>query len=224
MFNTMDLSLGLNQMICLLILVIFQGIQLKISTLSGKINAERNKFEERLGYPMSIIIRTENSNDYLQVHNVNFMAFGGREDEANLVERIRTTQNFVPQLSIVAEEHGEVVGHLLMSKAEIIEGEKRHEVIVLAPIAVRPDYQKQGVGKQLIHEGLKRCKELGYYIVLLIGHPSYYPKFGFKPARQYGLELNQFEVPNEVFMVCELRKDELKNIKGELKYPSAFFG
>lgn len=172
---------------------------------------------------MSITIRTENISDYLQVHNVNFIAFGNREDEARLVERIRATRNFVPQLSIVAEEHGKVVGHLLMSKAEIIEGEKRHEVIVLAPIAVRPDYQRQGIGKQLIHEGITRCKELGYYIVFLIGHPSYYPKFGFKSARQYGLELNQFEVSDEVFMVCELKEDELLNIKGELKYPSVFF-
>ncbi|AJS61502.1 GCN5 family acetyltransferase [Paenibacillus sp. IHBB 10380] len=171
-----------------------------------------------------MIIRTENESDFFQVHNVNFIAFGEREDEARLVERIRATQNFVPQLSIIAEDNGEIIGHLLLSKAKIIEDEKRHEVIVLAPIAVRSDYQKQGIGKQLIHEGLNRCKELGYYLVLLIGHPSYYPKFGFRPARQFGLELKQFEVPDEVFMVCELKENELKNIKGELEYPRAFFG
>lgn len=173
---------------------------------------------------MSIIIRTEINSDYTQVHNVNFVAFGNREDEAKLVERIRETENFISQLSIVAEEHGEIVGHLLMSKAEIINGEKRHEVIVLAPIAVKPNNQKQGIGKQLIYEGLNRCKQLGHFIVLLIGHPSYYPKFGFKPAREYGLELIQFEVPDEVFMVCELNEGILNTIKGELKYPSAFFG
>jgi putative acetyltransferase len=173
---------------------------------------------------MSIIIRTENKYDYIQVHNVNFVAFGNREDEAKLVERIRATQNFISQLSIVAEMHEEIVGHLLMSKAEIVEEENRHEVIVLAPIAVKPEYQKQGIGKQLIYEGVNRCKQMGYFIVLLIGHPSYYNKFGFKPARQYGLELIQFKVPDEVFMVCELKEDELMKVKGELKYPSAFFG
>ncbi|CAH1203636.1 N-acetyltransferase Eis [Paenibacillus plantiphilus] len=173
---------------------------------------------------MSIIIRTETTNDYAEVYNVNFVAFGNREDEAKLVERIRATEQFIPRLSIVAEERGEIVGHLLLSKAEIIEGEKSHEVIVLAPIAVRPDCQQQGVGKQLIHEGINRCKQLGYSIVLLIGHPAYYTKFGFKPARQYGLELIQFEVPDDVFMVCELEEDKLMTIKGELRYPGVFFG
>ncbi|QWU18114.1 N-acetyltransferase [Paenibacillus sophorae] len=170
-----------------------------------------------------MIIRTETPNDYVQVHNVNYVAFGNREDEARLVERIRESRYFVPQLSIVAEKSEEIVGHLLMSKAVIVEGNNQHEVIVLAPIAVKPDHQKQGIGKQLIFEGLKRCKEYKYYVVLLIGHPSYYPKFGFKPARQYGLDLKKFQVPDEVFMVCELKEDELSNIKGELKYPEAFF-
>ncbi|MFC5472283.1 GNAT family N-acetyltransferase [Cohnella suwonensis] len=121
---------------------------------------------------MSIIIRSEIESDHTQVHDVNWVAFGNREDEATLVERIRNTPNFVPQLSIVAELDGEIVGHLLLSKAEVVDDNNLHEVIVLAPIAVKPDYQKQGIGKQLIYEGLNRCKELGFYIVLLIGHPS----------------------------------------------------
>ncbi|OAB38832.1 GCN5 family acetyltransferase [Paenibacillus macquariensis subsp. defensor] len=171
-----------------------------------------------------MIIRTELESDYPQVHHVNFVAFGDREDEAILVERIRTTPYFVPQLSIVAEKDGEIVGHILLSKAEIVDLESHHEVIVIAPIAVRPDYQKQGIGKLLIAEGLKRCKELGFNLVFLIGHPSYYPKFGFKPARQFGLELTQFEVPDEVFMVYELKENQLNQIKGELRYPSAFLG
>ncbi|WP_084146783.1 GNAT family N-acetyltransferase [Paenibacillus wynnii] len=172
---------------------------------------------------MSINIRTETKEDYIQVYDVNFMAFGDREDEARLVERIRESQYFVPQLSIVAENDNEIVGHLLMSKAKVVEGNSKHEVVVLAPIAVKPDFQKQGIGKQLIFEGLKRCKESNYNLILLIGHPTYYPKFGFKPARTYGLELKQFQVPDEVFMVCELKKNELCSIKGELIYPEAFF-
>ncbi|MBD2843558.1 N-acetyltransferase [Paenibacillus sp. IB182496] len=172
---------------------------------------------------MAIIIRTENENDFSQVYDVNVIAFGDREDEAKLVERIRDTENFIPQLSIIAEDKGTIVGHVLLSKAEVVEGDKQHEVIVLAPIAVRPNYQKQGIGKQLINEGIKRCSELGFYVVLLIGHPEYYPKFGFKPARKFNLELTQFKVPNEVFMVNELKEHELMKIKGELRYPKAFF-
>ncbi|MNC54757.1 Acetyltransferase (GNAT) family protein [compost metagenome] len=101
------------------------------------------------------------------------------------------------------------------------EDEKRHNVIVLAPIAVKPNYQKQGIGAGLIKEGISRCRALGYSIILLIGHPTYYPRLGFQPAREHGLELKQFEVPDDVFMVYEV--DKHHGIKGELKYPKAFF-
>ena len=75
----------------------------------------------------------------------------------------------------------------------------------------------------MITEGLLRCKELGFGLVLLIGHSSYYPKFGFKPARPIGLELKQFEVPDDVFMVYEVLENTRRRIEGELQYPKAFF-
>jgi putative acetyltransferase len=173
---------------------------------------------------MTIHIRTEQQHDYEQVYQVNYTAFGNREDEARLVERIRASESFIPQLSLVADQNDEIIGHVLFSKAEVVNGDERHEVIVLAPIAVKPEFQKQGIGKQLIEEGLNRCLSLGYNIVLLIGHPSYYPQFGFKPARPFGLELKQFEVPDDVFMVCELKDGALLRIQGELRYPVAFSG
>lgn len=166
-------------------------------------------------------IRTELSRDYDEVFDLNVLAFNNREDESRLIERIRESDGFISDLSLVAEENGKIVGHALFSKAEIVDYENRHEVIVLAPIAVLPDQQKQGIGGRLVHEGLKRSKELGYHYVFLIGHPSYYPKFGFKPARKYGFELTQFNVSDDVFMVYELT--EGYKIKGELKYPSSFF-
>lgn len=112
--------------------------------------------------------------------------------------------------------------YILLSGATVVEEVKKHDVIVLAPIAVKPEFQKKGIGSKLINEGLRRCQELGYGIVLLIGHPEYYPKFGFKPARQFDLELKQFNVPDEMFMVCEVLEGELVKVKGELKYPEAF--
>ncbi|MBW8349313.1 N-acetyltransferase [Bacillus sp. IITD106] len=168
-------------------------------------------------------IRTETFADYKAVYDLNYEAFAMREDESKLVERIRDSEGFIPELSIVAEENSEIVGHILLSKASVIHGDKSTKVIVLAPIAVKPKYQKKGIGSMLINEGLKRVKELDYGLVLLIGHPSYYPKFGFKPARQFGLELRQFDVPDEVFMVCELKAGELDHVQGELQYPPAFF-
>ncbi|MBS4175990.1 GNAT family N-acetyltransferase [Lederbergia citrea] len=170
-----------------------------------------------------MIIRTELPTDHRAVCELTYQAFGKRKDESELIDRIRKSSGFIPELSIVAEEDEEIVGHILLSKAKVIGDTGDHEVIVLAPVAVHPSYQKKGVGSKLIEEGLNRVKALNYGLVLLIGHPSYYLRFGFKPARQYGLELHQFNVPDEVFMVCELNEGELNRIHGELRYPSAFF-
>jgi len=169
-----------------------------------------------------MIIRTEEIKDYPDVYALNYEAFGGRADESRLIERIRKSEFFLPELSIVAEAGGRLVGHILLSKANIVDEKKNHEVIVLAPIAVKPELQRTGIGGELIREGLRRCRDLGFSLVFLIGHPEYYPKFGFKPARHYQLELRQFEVPDEVFMVRELIEGALKNMKGELQYPDAF--
>lgn len=170
-----------------------------------------------------MIIRTENVRDHEEVYKLNYLAFGNREDESKLIERIRISEEFISELSLVAEIENEIVGHILLSKATVEDQEEQYTVIVLAPIAVKPDYQKQGIGRKLIEEGIKRCKALGYFIVLLIGHPTYYPRLGFEPARKYGLEFKQFEVPDEVFMVYEVEEGKLKEMKGELKYPKSFF-
>ncbi|MNM99604.1 hypothetical protein D3C81_1121690 [compost metagenome] len=168
-----------------------------------------------------MIIRTETEKDFEEVYQLNYLAFDNREDESKLIDRIRSSEEFIPELSIVAEQDDEIVGHILLSKASVEDHDTYHPVIVLAPIAVKPNYQKQGIGAKLINEGISRCRALGYNIILLIGHPTYYPRLGFQPARKLGLELKQFEVPDDVFMVYEI--DKLHEIKGELKYPKSFF-
>lgn len=140
-----------------------------------------------------------------------------------MIGRIRASEDFVPELSIVAELDGAVAGHILLSRATLVEGENSQRVIVLAPIAVDPQVQSQGIGAALIREAQQRSRELGYGLILLIGHPSYYPRFGFTPARACGLKLTQFAVPDEVFQVCELQDGALDTVKGELIYPAAFF-
>ena len=168
-------------------------------------------------------IRTETKNDYKDVFNLNYTAFGNRDDESKLVESIRFSDGFIPELSIVADNQGEIVGHLLISKAKIRSENGDKDVVVLAPVAVLPEFQKKGIGSKLIKEGLKRAEKMGYGLVFLIGHPAYYPKFGFQAARNHGLELTQYQVPDDVFMVCELKEGELESTKGELMYPPAFF-
>lgn len=170
-----------------------------------------------------LIIRTEEKNDHKAVYDLNYKAFNNREDEPKIVEKSRLTNGFIPELSIVAAADGEIIGHLLLSPAKVIDEKKEHEVIALGPVAVQPERQKQGIGKALIEEGLERCRKLGYGLVLLIGHTSYYPKFGFQPARPFGLELKQYDVPDDVFMVCEIQKGALQKIKGEFQFPDIFF-
>ncbi|KAA0549101.1 N-acetyltransferase [Bacillus sp. BGMRC 2118] len=168
-------------------------------------------------------IRTEQIDDHKSVFELNYKAFGNRDDESNLIERIRKSFNFIPELSIVAELDGKIVGHLLISKALLKNEVEEIEVLVLAPIAVNPEMQKSGIGSALIKEGLKRSRELHYGLVFLIGHPSYYPRFGFKPGRRHQFELKQFNMPDDVFMVKELREGEELKVGGELLYPEAFF-
>ncbi|WP_254639538.1 GNAT family N-acetyltransferase [Cohnella sp. GbtcB17] len=175
-------------------------------------------------------IRTETNGDIEAVRQVHLAAFGGREDESRLADRIRESAGFVPELSLVAEADGGVVGHMLISKAELVDGQDATDTLVLAPIGVLPDAQGRGVGGALIREGIRRAEQLGYKLIFLIGHPSYYPKFGFKPAVDSGLVLMQFDVPDDVFMVRELAEGELARLAatrkekyGELKYPQTFF-
>jgi putative acetyltransferase len=177
-----------------------------------------------MGEYLIVEIRTERVKDYEEVFRLNYLAFKNREDESRLIERIRLSEHFIPELSLVAEENNHIVGHALFSKAAVNDGEMNHEVIILAPIAVMPVHQKRGIGAELIQEGLKRSTELGYGFVFLIGHPTYYPKFGFEPARKYGFELKQFNVADAVFMVYKLTQGIANPLQGELRYPESFFG
>jgi putative acetyltransferase len=174
-------------------------------------------------FEFDVEIRTERASDYDEVFQLNYLAFGNREYESRLIERIRLSDQFIPELSIVAEANQQIVGHALFSNAKVVDGKISHDVLVLAPIAVIPSHQGRGIGSKLIQVGLKRCTELGYDFVFLVGHPTYYPIFGFNPAKKNGFELKQYNVSDEVFMVRELKEGMTKKIKGELRYPKSFF-
>ena len=167
-----------------------------------------------------VMIRAEKREDIDAIHLVNRLAFG-LEDEAFLVRRIRESSGFIPELSLVAEKDSRVVGHILFSRIHIETSAGDVKALSLAPMAVLPVFQNSGIGSQLVRIGLERCRELGNTIVVVIGHPEYYPRFGFVPARKEGLDL-QFPVPDEAFMVCKLAPDALEGIKGMVKYPPEF--
>jgi putative acetyltransferase len=169
-----------------------------------------------------IVIRSEQNKDSEAIHEVNRLAFG-QEEEGLLVRRIRNSSHFIPELSLVATQKGQIVGHILFSMISIEGQHGKKSVLSLAPMAVHPEVQNQGIGTKLVREGLRRCRNLGHEIVIVIGHPNYYPRFGFVPARQKGLEA-PFPVPDEAFMVLELAPKVLAGIKGMLTYPPEFVG
>lgn len=170
----------------------------------------------------NVIIRQEHESDYNQVFEVVKMAFKNEKysdkDEHNLVERLRKSESFVPELSLVAEIDGKVAGHILFTDITI--GGKI--ALALAPVSVSPDYQGLGIGSKLIKAGHEVARTLGYKAIVLLGHEGYYPRFGYVKASLYGIEA-PFDVPDENFMVLELKENSLKEFNGVVEYASEFF-
>ena len=175
---------------------------------------------------MHIIIRQEKETDYKVSENLAEKAFKNAEysdhKEHFLVERLRKSDVFVPELSLVAELDGENVGHIMLTKLIIENEENRYNSLALAPVSVLPEHQNKGVGSKLISESLKVAKEIGFKSVIVLGHDKYYPRFGFKPASIWGIKA-PFEVPNEAFMALELRVRGLEGIRGTVVYSKEFW-
>jgi putative acetyltransferase len=167
-----------------------------------------------------ITIQPEKEEYYTAIHELNVFAFG-REDEAELVNKLRKSSDFVQELSLVAVKDKKVVGHILFSPVAIHTKKRILPALALAPMAVHPEFQNRGIGSELVRQGLERCRKLGYKVVIVVGHPTYYPRFGFISARAKGLE-TPFPVPDEAFMVIELTPGALNGISGMIIYPPAF--
>ena len=168
---------------------------------------------------MNITIRREEDNDHIQIYEVNKLAFQ-QENEGKLIAKIRKSENFIPELSIVAELDNRIVGHILFSKIKIA-GDSDYESLALAPMAVIPEFQKKRIGSELIKKGMDKAKELGFDSIIVLGHKEYYPKFGFQRASKWDIKC-PFEVPDEVFMAIELTEKALEGKAGTVKYPDEF--
>ncbi|HNY06742.1 MAG TPA: N-acetyltransferase [Bacteroidales bacterium] len=169
---------------------------------------------------MNLTIRSESQSDYLSITMVNDLAFG-QQNEGLLVEKLRKNQDFIKELSIVALFGGEVVGHILFFPVSIDNGILQHRSLALAPVSVLPEFQNMGIGSQLIQVGLKKSAEAGFHSVIVLGHPDYYLKFGFKPASLFDIKA-PFEIPEDVFMAKELVPDGLSGVSGVVVYPDEY--
>ena len=164
-----------------------------------------------------MLIRAEKDGDQDSVRAVNTSAFD-TSSEADLVDALR--QLAQPVASLVAEENGDVVAHIMFSPASL-SGHPTVKVMGLAPMAVLPIHQRKGIGSALVRAGLDHCRKLGFDAVVVLGHPEYYPRFGFSPARQFDID-SEYDVPEEVFMALELQPEALSGKTGKVKYHAAF--
>lgn len=162
-------------------------------------------------------IRAEEPRDRQAVRKLNEAAFG-QPAEANLVEALHQDRAVVTAL--VAELDGEVVGHILFSFVSV-DPHTPTQVVGLAPMAVLPEFQRRGIGTLLVRQGLDRCRSAGAEAAVVLGHPEYYPRFGFLPAVDFRLRC-EYDVPPEVFMALELVPGSLRNVSGLVRYHRAF--
>jgi len=161
-------------------------------------------------------IRPEERADYDAVRTVHTRAFG-RADEADLVDALLRDGDVI--LSLIAEAHASIAGHILFSRMWVDTGPMRVAAIALAPLSVLPEVQRTGVGSALIRRGLELLRETGERIVFVLGHPDYYSRFGFSTEKAIHIES---PFPREFFMALELRPGVLDAVRGTVVYPAAF--
>jgi len=170
--------------------------------------------------PQGISIREEQVQDQDGIRQVNRIAFDG-EYEAAVVDRLR--ENCSTILSLVAKDGEAVVGHILFSPAHIIQPHGGSiSGMGLGPLAVLPGYQGLGIGAALSQTGLKRMELGGYPFVVVLGHPNYYPRFGFEKASTYGIRSAFKDVPEEAFMICIINREVMDNVSGVAHYREEF--
>ncbi len=165
---------------------------------------------------MDIKVRSEQLRDYEEIDLVISSAFN-RYNEVKLVHDLRETKQYKPELSLVATLNGQIIGHILFYPIKTSD----YETLLLAPLAVKPEYQRKGIGGKLIEEGLKQSGERGYGSVLVVGHPDYYPRFGFEKASIWDIRLST-NVPDEAFMAIELRENSLLGKEGVVELPQPY--
>lgn len=162
-------------------------------------------------------IRPEREADRAQVRAVNTAAFE-TSLEATLVESLNAQD--LQLVSLVAEIEGVVVGHIMFSPVSLTDYPQL-KLMGLGPIAVTPHHQRKGIGSALVHAGLRRCRELHCKAVVVVGHPQYYPRFGFVPASRWGIR-SEYDVPDDVFMLAELEPGSLRGVTGLVRYHECF--
>lgn len=170
---------------------------------------------------MKLTIRPETPADQKAIFELNALVFG-QEGESRLIDELRGTEWFIPELSIVAFAGEHLVGHILLTRLPLLGDDgKTYESLALAPMAVTTALHGLGIGGQMVRHALREARALGFGSVVVLGHAEYYPRFGFVPASKFGIR-TAYEVPDDVFMAQELTPGALAGKAGQVSYPEPF--
>jgi predicted N-acetyltransferase YhbS len=174
---------------------------------------------------MEVTIRKEQPADYQQVFEIVELAFRTMPfadgDEQVVVEALRKNEMFIPELSLVAEADNKLVGHILFTPLQIIGDDMAFKSLTLGPVAVLPEHQNKGIGSRLIEEGHRIARTLGYSSIFVLGHPDYYPRFGYISTCKWGIP-PPHGAPSEAFMAIELAPGSLTGVSGVAKFLPEF--
>ena len=170
---------------------------------------------------LDIDIRNESTGDYNNIKEINNLAFN-QEKEGELIENLRKKPEFISELSLVAVHDKKIIGHILCFPVTINSDKKSYTTLSLAPMAVLPSQQKKGVGGALIKAVLDKAAKFGFTSVVVLGHPQYYPRFGFRKAVIWKLK-EPFGVPEEVMMAIELKEGGLVSTGGMIEFPEEYY-
>jgi len=166
-------------------------------------------------------IRREIPEEFSQLYDLVKTAFQTAKvsdgNEQDFVNQLRAGGGYIPELALVAEEDGKLIGHIMLTKMNIIDRDKRIETLLLAPVSVSLEYRNKGVGSGMIRECFKLAKEMGYTAVLLAGDPAYYHRFGFQASVDFSIE-NANGFPDEYVLACELVPGTLAGISGTVDF------
>jgi putative acetyltransferase len=171
-----------------------------------------------------MVIRKETESDFDRIYDVVKTAFQTAKvsdgKEQDFVTQLRSAGGYIPELALVAEEGDALLGHIMLTRTHIVDGPDRHEILLLAPLAVALDHRSRGLGAQLIGESCRRAKAMGFSAVILVGDPGYYGRFGFRTSADFGIR-NTNDIPDEYVMVCELVPGALQNVQGTILFSTA---
>lgn len=169
-------------------------------------------------------VRTERAEDIAAIGEVNRRAFE-QPDEADLVDRLRGLERSLSLVAVDEMPDGteQVIGHLLITPVRLDPHQPNLDLRAIGPMAVTPEHQRQGIGSRLVEEAIARCTDRGVDALFVLGHPDFYPRFGFEPSAPHGIT-SEYEVGAIYFMMRELRADVLEGVEGVVKYDARFAG